>query len=152
MTKLSVRQAVFADLDGVAALFDKHRQAQGQAGDVAAAKAFLRARFDHRESVIFVAQQAQRLLGFAQLYPSYSSTALARVFVLNDLFVHEAGRRQGVASALLSAVEGYAWLHGAARVTLNVARDNAAGQALYRARGWQQDAQFWMFHRFPAAT
>jgi hypothetical protein len=36
------------------------------------------------------------------------------------------------------------------RVTLNVARDNLPGQALYAARGWRQDAQFHMFHRYPA--
>ncbi len=149
MNQSSVRQAEFADLGAVAVLFDLHRQAQGQASDLAGAQAFLKARFDNGESVVFVAQQGQRVLGFAQLYPSFSSTALARVLVLNDLFVHEAGRRQGLASALLAAVEAHAWSLGAVRLTLNVARDNLAGQALYRARGWHQDAQFWMFHRFP---
>ncbi len=76
--------------------------------------------------------------------------ALARVFILNDLFVHDCGRRKGVASKLLAAVEQYAWSLGAVRVTLNVARDNLPGQALYAARGWRQDAQFHMFHRYPA--
>jgi GNAT superfamily N-acetyltransferase len=91
-------------------------------------------------------------VGFAQLYPSYSSTALARVFILNDLFVHESGRRKGVGSQLLGAVEGYAWAHGAARVTLNVAIENSSGQALYEAQGWSKDAQFFMYHRFPASS
>jgi GNAT superfamily N-acetyltransferase len=89
-------------------------------------------------------------LGFAQLFPSYSSVALARVFILNDLFVQAAGRRRGVASKLLGAVERHAWSLGAARVTLNVARDNLVGQALYAARGWSQDAHYHMFHRYPA--
>ena len=75
---------------------------------------------------------------------------MARVFILNDLFVHASGRRKGVASKLLDAVEHYAWSLGAVRVTLNVARDNRPGQALYAARGWSQDAQFHMFHRYPA--
>ena len=70
-------------------------------------------------------------LGFAQLYPSFSSTALAGVFILNDLFVHEKVRRKGVACKLLAALEAYAWSEGAARVTLNVAMDNAQAQALY---------------------
>ena len=87
----------------------------------------------------------------AQLYPSYSSTSLARVFILNDLFVHDRARRKGVASKLLAALEGYAWSHGAARVTLNVAKDNQRGQALYEGRGWSRDAQFFMYHRYPGS-
>ncbi len=116
---------------------------------MSAARSFLRARFDHGESVIFIAHQGSAPQGFAQLYPSYSSTSLARVFVLNDLFVHSNGRRKGVASKLLAALEGYARSHGAARVTLNVARDNGPGQELYAAQGWSKDAQFFMYHRYP---
>lgn len=145
---IAVRQAVFADLDACSALFDEFRQSQGQAGDLAGARAFLQARFDHGESVIFLAHAGGMPLGFAQLYPSWSSVSLARVFVLNDLYVGAAGRRRGVASALLAAVETHAWAHGAVRVSLNVARDNLTGQALYRACGWMEDAQFFMYHRF----
>jgi ribosomal protein S18 acetylase RimI-like enzyme len=56
-----------------------------------------------------------------------------------------------VASKLLAALEGYAWAHGAARVTLNVARDNPSAQELYEARGWSKDDQFFMYHRFPGS-
>lgn len=145
-----VRQAVFADLDRLAVLFDQYRQFQGQDSDVAAARDFLEARFDHGESIVFIAEDGDAALGFAQLYPSFSSVSLRRVFILNDLFVAEAGRRRGVATRLLGALEGYAWLLGASRVTLNVARPNAAAQALYESLGWQQDDQFFMYHRYPA--
>lgn len=148
--QLNVRQAVLADLDDLAALFDGYRQFQKQAGDLDAARAFLRARFDHGESVLFIARDGDTPLGFAQLYPSFSSVALARVFVLNDLFVNAAGRRRGVASALLSAVESHAWALGAARVTLNVAKNNPVAQHLYEVRGWKRDEQFDMFHCFPS--
>jgi GNAT superfamily N-acetyltransferase len=151
MTPITVRQAVFADLGKLAELFDQYRVFQGKQSDLPAARAFLQARFDHGESVVFMAFEDSVPLGFAQLYPSYSSTALARVFILNDLFIHEKGRRKGVASQLLAALEGYAWAHGAARVALNVARDNPSAQALYEARGWSKDAQFFMYHRFPGS-
>ena len=146
---LDVRQAVLADLEDIAALFDDYRQFQKQPADLDAARAFLRARFDHGESVLFIARAAGTPAGFAQLYPSFSSVALARVFVLNDLFVNAAGRRRGVASALLAAAERHAWALGAARVTLNVAKDNTVGQQLYEARGWKRDQRYDMFHRFP---
>jgi len=57
-----------------------------------------------------------------------------------------------VASALLAAVEDHAWSFGACRVSLNVAQSNLAAQALYRARGWVQDDEFFMFHRFPSGA
>lgn len=149
MSSITVRQAIFSDLEELSKLFDGYRIFQGKQSDVVAARSFLQARFDHGESVVFIAHEGATPLGFAQLYPSYSSTALARVFILNDLFVHERGRRKGVASSLLAALEGYAWAHGAARITLNVAMDNTPGQGLYEAQGWNRDAQFFMYHRFP---
>jgi ribosomal protein S18 acetylase RimI-like enzyme len=150
MSSITVRQAVFSDLDELAELFDQYRIFQGKNSNLSAARAFLQARFDHGESVVFIAHKRSVPLGFAQLYPSYSSTSLARVFILNDLFVHEKGRRMGLASKLLAALESYAWSHGAARVTLNVAKDNESGQALYEAQGWSRDAQFFMYHRYPS--
>lgn len=149
MNIITVRQAVLSDLDELSTLFDQYREFQGQPSNLPAARDFLQARFNHGESVIFIAHEGQIPVGFAQLYPSYSSVALTRVFILNDLFVCEAGRRKGVATKLLAAVEDYAWSLGAVRVTLNVARDNQPGQALYEAQGWRQDAQFFMYHRFP---
>lgn len=149
MSDIFVRQAARSDLDDLASLFDQYRHFQGQASDLAAARRFLQARFDHGESLVFIALQGHVPVGFAQLYPSFSSVAMARVFVLNDLFVHGSARRKGAASKLLRAVEGHAWSLGAVRVSLNVARDNRPGQALYAAQGWSQDAQFFMYHRFP---
>ena len=88
MPDVLVRQAVLADLAVLAPLFDGYRQFYGRASDPAAAEAFLRARFDHGESVLFLAtDDSGRPLGFTQLYPSFSSVSLARVFILNDLFV-----------------------------------------------------------------
>ena len=147
---VAVRQAVAADVEALAVLFDQYRQFQGQAHDLAAARSFLAERFNHGESIGFIATTGGTAVGFAQLYPSYSSVSLSRVFILNDLFVLESVRGQRVASQLLSAVESYAWSFGASRVTLNVARTNVSAQQVYTARGWKQDDQFFMFHRFPA--
>jgi GNAT superfamily N-acetyltransferase len=148
MTAVTVRQAVLADLQELALLFGEYRSFQGKRSEPGAERAFLQARFDHGESVAFIAHVGTSAVGFAQLYPSYSSTSLSRVFILNDLFVRESGRRKGVASRLLAAVEAYAWAFGAVRVTLNVAQDNRVGQALYEARGWTKDSEFFMYHRF----
>ena len=144
---LQVRQATDADLDDLVPLFNDFRVYHGKEPDLGGARQFLLERFNHGESVVFIAHLDGVPSGFAQLYPSFSSTAMARVFILNDLYVSDAARRQGVAARLLEAVEAFAWTFGAVRVSLNVVRTNTRAQALYAARGWQQDHEFFMYHR-----
>jgi ribosomal protein S18 acetylase RimI-like enzyme len=150
MSSITVRLAEPPELDELAVLLNQYREFQGQASDLPAARKFLQARLNLGDSAVFLARQTQLPIGFAQLYPSYSSVSLARVFVLNDLFVQESSRRRGVAAQLLAAAEAYAWSLGAVRVTLNVAKNNKQGQALYEAQGWGRDQQFYMYHRYPS--
>ena len=148
MTDTVISRAGPADLDALAVLFDAYRQFYGQPSDLAAAHAFLRARFEHGESFVFIALDGDTPVGFTQLYPSFSSVSLARIFVLNDLFVHECARRKGVASKLLSAATEFAQALGAVRVSLSTAISNKSAQAVYQAAGWTRDQQFLIYH-FP---
>lgn len=150
MSSITGLRAEPSELDELAILFNLYREFQGEPSNLSAAREFLLARFNLGDSAVFVARDTQVPIGFAQLYPSYSSVALARVFVLNDLFVQDSARRKGVAAQLLTAVEAYAWSLGAVRVTLNVEKNNEPGQALYEAHGWGRDQQFYMYHRYPS--
>lgn len=147
MTNVTVQQAVLSNLDDVAELFDGYRQFYGQASDIRAARAFLLARASHGESVIFLAKEGARAIGFAQLFPAFSSVSLAHTFILNDLYVRPEGRRQGVATRLLQAAEEFARKIGAVRLTLSTATTNEQAQALYKLAGWKQDEKFYVFHR-----
>lgn len=144
---VTTRQAVYADLPAVTTLFDRYRSFYNHASDEAAARRFLAERFDHGESVIFVAERGAQMLGFTQLYPSYSSTSMARVFILNDLYVDASARRHGVGRLLLKVAEVYARAHGAVRLQLNTDVANANAQALYDACGWARETKFLSFHR-----
>jgi len=146
MSAPTIRQAVFADLDTLATLLDEYREFYRKSSDVAGAKAFLAGRFNHGESVIFVAEREGQAVGFTQLYPSFSSTAMARIFILNDLFVVESARRLGVGAALLEAAVGYARSMNAVRVSLNTDVQNTGAQAVYEAEGWERDRQFYAYH------
>ncbi len=139
----TIRRATLADLDGVAALFDAYRQFYGQAADPDRARAFLLERIEKHQSVIILAELEGELLGFAQLYPMYSSVRTAPIFILNDLFVAERVRRCGVGRLLLDSAAVAAGHAGGARLMLETDRDNAAARALYRAAGWQEDASQW---------
>lgn len=131
------------DLDAAAGLFDAYRQFYGQSPDVAAARDWLRNRLRFGESRVLLARRNGEAVGFAQLYPMFSSVRMARIWILNDLFVLPATRRQGIARTLLDAAADFAREDGAAAIQLETTRDNAAARATYRAAGWQEDATQW---------
>ena len=149
MPAVSVRRAVLSDLEVLTPLFDGYRQFYGRAPDLPAAESFLRARFDHSESVVFLAHAEAAPVGFTQLYPSFSSVSLARTFILNDLFVVASHRRTGVGSELLRAAVEHARSLGAVRVTLNTDIQNSAAQATYEAGGWKRDREYFAYHFAP---
>ncbi len=147
MSLITVRQAALSDVADLALLFDEYRQFYGRDSDIAAAESFLRARFNHGESTLFVAHdECADPLGFVQLYPSFSSVAMARIFILNDLYVRPDARRKGVATTLLAEAETFGRSLGAVRLSLSTAMTNEEAQALYEAAGWQRDQQFQVFH------
>ena len=133
---IHVQYATVGDLDIVAPLFDQYRGFYDQRSDVAAARDFLEQRLRTGESVILLATSSGTAAGFTQLYPMFSSVRLARVWILNDLFVAPEVRRLGVASALLAAAENFGREAGAQRLELETTHDNLAAQTLYRDAGW----------------
>ena len=146
MNTVVIRQAVLSDLEALVPLFDGYRQFYGRSGDLCGAREFLLARFNHGESILFIAHAGDIPVGFAQLYPSFSSVSLARTFILNDLFVLESVRRMGVATQLISATIAFAGTVGAVRVSLATATTNETAQSLYRSAGWKRDEQFLVYH------
>jgi ribosomal protein S18 acetylase RimI-like enzyme len=145
-TNIQVRQASVADLEALAPLFDSYRQFYGKPGDIPLARAFLLERFQHNQSVVFIAAQRDgSVVGFTQLYPSFSSVSAARIFILNDLFVTPAARRSGVAVKLLYAAAQFGRAVGAVRLLLSTATDNESAQALYASQGWVRDTKFYTY-------
>ena len=143
MSDLAITRAGPADLDALSVLFDGYRQFYGQPSDLPRARDWLRSRLRVGESVVLVAKRGEKTVGFAQLYPMFSSVRTARTWILNDLFVDSAARRGGVARALLDAAAAFAREDGAAGISLETTRDNDAARALYRAAGWNEYATQW---------
>lgn len=133
MDTCTVFRADREHLDILAALFNDYRVFYRQSPDLDAARRFLSDRLTNEESVIFAARlsEAGGLAGFTQLYPTFSSVRMRRVWTLNDLFVAENARGNGVARALMDAARGFAVSTGAVSIELVTERDNTAAQALY---------------------
>lgn len=127
-------------------LFDGYRQFYGQPSERDRVRGFLSERLTQGDSVLLIAEADGRAVGFTQLYPSFSSVSMARIFILNDLFVRPEARRSGVARLLLEAAAGRAREAGAIRLTLSTAHTNTAAQALYTSAGWERDAVFSVYH------
>jgi ribosomal protein S18 acetylase RimI-like enzyme len=142
---ITIRRAHQNDLSSLATLFDSYRQFYECPADLDAATNWIQHNMEAQRSVIFTADTGSELLGFTQLYPALCSVDLVEYYVLYDLYVLERARRQGVARALMNAASHWAREQGAARLDLETARDNAAGQALYRDLGYTLDEIFLKF-------
>jgi ribosomal protein S18 acetylase RimI-like enzyme len=142
-----IRRASEADLRTVAELFDGYRQFYGHSADYPRAEAFLRDRFACNDSVVFLAidPQSGNGLGFVQLYPSFSSVAARRIWILNDLFVAPAARHMGVGRALLDAARDHGVATGAKRLVLSTGVTNREARALYESYGYKQEELFLVY-------
>ena len=116
----AIRLAEARDLDQLAELFDQYRQFYECPPDLGAAKNWLAENLERGRSTLFAADNGSQLLGFTQLYPALCSVDLVVYFVLYDLYVIEAARRQGIARALMNAASDWAKAQGAARLDLEL--------------------------------
>lgn len=129
----------------VVPLFDAYRVFYKQPSDPARAHDFLQQRLHAGDSVLFLALHDDGALGFTQLYPSFSSVATQRIWILNDLFVTPHARGQGVAQALLRHAHHWGQETQAKRLVLTTAIDNMAAQRVYEKLGWQRDTAFYHY-------
>jgi len=145
---MEIVRATGQHLELVAPLFDQYRQFYKQTPDLAGARRFLRERLEKNESVIFLALERGKGLGFTQLYPTFSSTTLRRLWILNDLFTCPDRRKTGVGTALMERARQFGIEQGAVELMLETAKDNFPGQRLYEKLGWKRDTEFCTYHLF----
>jgi ribosomal protein S18 acetylase RimI-like enzyme len=131
-------------------LFDKYRVFYGQASNIELAKSFIQARQDNYESVIFVAlsDEKKEPIGFTQLYPIYSSVRAIKNWLLNDLYVEKAFRKQSIGESLIRAAMNFAKGNDANFVELSTAVTNKTAQSLYEQIGFEKqnpDTEFYTY-------
>jgi ribosomal protein S18 acetylase RimI-like enzyme len=147
MKPLLTRLASLNDLSAIAVLYDAYRQFYQQKPNLPLATEFIRQRLQRDESIIIVAEQAEVLLGFCQLYPSYCSVEAARIAILYDLYVRPEARKSGTGKALLIAAAAHASKNNFARLELSTAKTNLSAQSLYQTQGWIRDEIFFYYSK-----
>ncbi|MEK1905361.1 MAG: GNAT family N-acetyltransferase [Pseudomonas sp.] len=143
---MPVVRAGVDDLDELVGLFAAYLsfyEVPKPAGEIAT---FLGARLQGGDSTLFIARDARGVaLGFVQLYPFYASLHLAPAWLLSDLYVSPAARRQGLAEALMNAAREHGVATGACGLQLETAKSNLGGQALYEKLGYVRDEVFYTY-------
>ena len=105
------------------------------------AKHFLSERMQQKESIIFVALMEEKLVGFTQLYPLFSSTNMMPFLLLNDLFVAKEHRGKQISKGLIKAAQEHCKITKANGISLEIEKNNIPGNALYPKMGFTLDQE-----------
>ena len=138
---LEIARAKLADVADLHPLVEKYRAFYKQPENEKTL-GYLKSRLENDEAIVFIARDDSVAVGFTMLYPTFSTVSLSNVWLLNDLYVEEANRGQGIASKLMETTESAAREAGATRVFLRTAHDNVTAQSLYEGRNYIQDEVF----------
>ena len=132
-----IRKATIEDLDQLSTLFDSYRVFYKKQSNVNEAKLFLTSRLTLNDSTILVAETAKVLVGFTQLYPSFSSTQMKPLLILNDLFVNSNYRSNGISKLLIENAKQIAKATSSSGLMLETEKSNTIGNQLYPSIGFE---------------
>jgi len=142
---MRIIKATLEHLDLLTPLFVRYREFYGQLPYPDSSRKFLETRLKRDESVIYLAlpdDDDAKLLGFCQLYPSFSSLSLKRVWILNDIYVAEDSRRMLVADHLMREAKKMAKDTQAVRMRVSTSADNEVARKTYESIGFRKDTEF----------
>lgn len=142
---MKIQKATLNELESLTELFDLYRQFYEQESDLVGAREFLKARIQNGESVIFMAFDEETPIGFVQLYPSFSSVSMKRLWVLNDLYVKKDARKNGAGEKLIQTAIQFARETNAKGVLLETGKENVTAQRLYEKIGFHKESNFFYY-------
>ncbi len=146
MNNIKIIQAKIDHIEPLGKLFDQYRQFYGQASNIIQSNSFIKERIQSQDSVIFLAlNNSDNILGFAQLYPTFSSIYTSKKWILNDLFISEDSRRLGAAMKLMQRIETFALETKASSIFLEVQVNNEKAQHLYKSLGYIEETEHYSY-------
>jgi GNAT superfamily N-acetyltransferase len=101
---------------------------------------------EHEGTQLLARDKAGAAVGFATIYWTWSTTDACQIGVMNDLFVTDSARGQGLADRLIAACRNECARRGARRLTWQTALDNLRAQAVYDRVGGarEQWLDYWL--------
>jgi len=141
MNNSLIRLATENDIEQLAQIIKQYRKFYGVTSqDILSIKEFISERIAKSESKIFIAvdESTNIIVGFIQLYPSFSTVSLKPQWILNDFYVQESVRRKGVGTSLMNAVIEH-FKDKAKGFILVTDKSNAIAKQFYNRNGWKTD-------------
>ena len=141
---MTIIEANIEHLEDIVPLFDAYRIFYKQPSDLESAKRFLKNRILNDESKIYVAYKGSETIGFTLLYPLFSSVSMKPMYLLNDLYVKNNYRGQGIGEALINRAKALCEKEQNKGLALQTAADNPA-QKLYERLGFVKDHDLYYY-------
>lgn len=137
---MKIIKASIYEAEQVSRLFDDYRVFYDQEPDIDGAIRFISDRLTKDESVIFLAvDENNEGIGFLQLYPSFTSIGMKRIWILNDLYVDILHRKNKVAEQLIEKCKELVRETDAAGLVLETQNENYPAKRLYYKSGFIKD-------------
>lgn len=152
--EVTVIEAEIQHLEPLVDLFDAYRVWYRKPSNKEKAFHFLKDRISNGESKVFLSKRGTDYNGFVQLYPLFSSTRMARLWLLNDLYIIPEARGNGISKLLINRAKSLAETTNAAGLMLETEKSNTIGNQLYPSTNFEVDQDhnyyFWSNPSFNA--
>jgi GNAT superfamily N-acetyltransferase len=142
MKNAAILRATAEDLSAIAPLFDAYREFFAGRTESAQSMRFLHERLTLDDSVIFLARFNEKITGFIQLYPLWSSWHCRRIWFLSDLYVEKSARNRGLGRRLVERTIAYARETDAMSILVELPRREPHLTAFYAQLGFTADEVF----------
>lgn len=139
---MDIRACTIGDLEQLVPAFDKYRQFYRQESQPDEVRKFLKSLIKEEKSKIFLSFEDDKLTGFIQLYPSFSSIGLAPIWTLNDFFIFAGSERRAIAKGLLDAAKLLCEASKAVRVEVTTRKENHRLHTIYKDYGFEKDYKY----------
>ncbi len=108
---------------------------------------FIKQRLSKKDSTLLIAYSNQKMAGFLQAYPMFSSVAMQKTLLLNDLYVNQEYRGLGIAKQLILHIENIAKKENVFAIKLATQVSNKPAQKLYHSLNYQLISDFEHFSK-----
>ncbi|MBT8254817.1 MAG: GNAT family N-acetyltransferase [Flavobacteriaceae bacterium] len=142
--KHSIKRADLSHLSDLIPLFDAYRVFYRQSSAPKKAKNFLKERIEKDESIIYLAYINDEAVGFVQLFPIFSSVSMEPMLLLNDLYIEEHHRGEGIGKSLIDKAKQICFEKQLKGLALQTEADNPA-QSIYEHLGFIKDPDLFYF-------
>lgn len=143
-----IRKATINDLDQLTTLFDQYVVFYKKPSNYEKHKSYLKDRIENNEAVIYIAfdeDNLEKAIGFTLIYVTFSSLALNKILILNDLFVDSKTRKKGTGEKLILETVSLAKELGSNLIRLRTAKNNIIAQGLYHKMGFVRDEYLYSY-------